>query len=218
MFLGQGPDKDFMPVAFAGRAANVLVVNSEFKARELADFVTLAKTQRLTYSSAGNGSAGHLTMAYFLEQAGINMVHVPYKSAAAGGRAVISGEVTAGFLRIGGPVLGYISSGKVKALAVSSSERWPALADVPTVAEAGYKGFETTFVYYVMVPAATPNSVVDLLYEQTAAAMKAPDVRQKLEAIGVEPIVAHGAEVTKRMRADRAKWASIVKRAKMKVD
>lgn len=216
--LPYDPAKDFVPVALTGRAANVLVVNATLKAQNLTELVTLAKSQRLTYSSAGSGSAGHLTMAYLLERAGVAMDHIGYKSAAAGGTAVISGEVNAGFLRIGGPTLGIIRAGKVRALAVSSRERWPGLPEFPTVAEAGYKDFDATFVYYVMVPTGTPQAVIESLYERTAAAMNAPDVRQKLAIIGIEPTVARGSEVTKHTSAYRAKWSPIVQQAQMRVN
>lgn len=209
--------KDLKPVALTGAYVQALVVNPKVEAKQLVDFVALSKKQRLTYSSAGSGSPGQLAFEYFLNRTGAKVDHVPYKGNAPAVTALIAGEVDAGFLALPGAVQN-VKSGKLRALAVSGPTRSPALPDVPTVAESGYPGFDVRGVWYMMVPAATPDAITKVLYEQTIQAMQAPDVREKLAAMSIEPVVGDAKEAAERIKIDRAKWAPIVKAAKIQVD
>ena len=211
------PDKDLKPVAQVGEFQQVLVVPSKVEAKSVAELVALAKKQRLTYASAGSGSPGQLSFEYLLERAGATMDHVPYKGAAPAVTALLGGEVDAGFIVLAG-ALPNIKAGKLRPLAVSSLARSPALTDVPTIAESGYPGFDATFSFYMMAPAATPDAVVKTLHDQVVQALQAPDVRQKLTELTIEPVVRGPQEAAARIRADRTKWGVIVKKANIKVD
>ena len=171
------PAKDFVPIAVPVTYGQVLAVNPNVKANSVAEFVERAKTGKLSYASGGNGSPSHLTMAAFLAAAGIEMTHIPYKGTGASVVDVMGGQVDSVFA-VGSGILPLAKAGKLHALAVSSVQRSAAAMELPTMAEAGYPGFNASFGYALMAPAGTPKDIVQLLAEEVEIAMNAPEVRE----------------------------------------
>ena len=173
-------NKEFAPVILLARVPNILAVAPDVPAKTLKEFVALAKAKpdTLTYGSAGNGSSGHLAMEYFMAESGIKAIHVPYKGTGPMLQDILGGRVQATFT--GAPALmGQISAGKLRALAVGSQERMASLPNVPTVSESGYKDFETSQWYGILVPAKTPKAIVDKLNAAANAALKSNGITAK---------------------------------------
>ena len=171
------PVKDFVAISVPVTYSQALVVHPGVKANTVAELVALAKANRLTYASGGNGSPSHLTMASFLATAGIDMTHVPYKGTGASVIDVMGGQVQTLFA-VGSGVLPQAKAGKLRALAVSGTARSSAAPELPTVAESGYPGFNASFAYALMAPAGTPDSIVQLLAREVEIAMNSPEVRE----------------------------------------
>ena len=210
--LPYDPVKSFAPVAWVADVPNVLVVPSASPARSLTEFIATARARpgRLTFSSGGNGSAAHITFEYLKLRAKVFMLHIPYRGTAPSINDLISGQVDSTFT--GAPaVLTHIKSGRLRALAVSSRRRIPALPDVPTVAESGYPGFEADQWYGVVAPAGTPAEVVARLNAEINKALLLPDVAQQLATEGAVPMPgtpqAFGALIVREI----PRWAEVVK-------
>ena len=187
--LPYDPLKSFAPVGGVARVPNVLVVSAASGINSLKDLIARAKARpgQLTYSSGGNGSAAHITFEYLKQRAGIFMSHIPYRGTAPSVTDLIGGQVDATFT--GSPaLLPHIRSGKLRALAVSSTSRLPALPDVPTVAESGLAGFEADQWYGVVAPAGTPAAVVARLNAAINQALQSPEVAQQLASEGAVPL------------------------------
>jgi len=174
-------DKDFIPVALLARVPNVFVVNADaVKARDLKEFIALAKAKpgSLNYGSAGNGSSGHLAFEYLKMVSGADIQHVPYKGTGPMLQDLLGGRIESS--NAGAPaLLPQIKSGKLRAIAVGSEKRIPALPEVGTVAEAGYPGFETSQWYGVMVKAGTPPEIVKKLNAEINKALQSSQVTQR---------------------------------------
>jgi tripartite-type tricarboxylate transporter receptor subunit TctC len=175
--LSFDPVKDFVPIAVPVTYSQALAVNPNIKANSVAEFVSLAKTQRMTYASGGNGSPSHLTMAAFLATAGIEMTHVPYKGTGASVIDVMGGQVQSVFA-VGSGILPHAKAGKLRALAVSGDTRSSAAPELPTIAESGFPGFNASFAYALLAPAGTPDAIVQLLAREVALAMATPEVKE----------------------------------------
>lgn len=207
-------NKAFLPVALLARVPNVFVVNSEVPAKDLKEFVEYAKMNpgKLNYGSAGNGSAGHLAFEYLKSVAGIFVVHVPYRGTGPQLQDLLAGRTEAS--SAGTPALmGHIKSGKLRPIAVGTPERIPSLPNVPTVAETGYAGFETSQWYGVMVPAGTPKPIVDKMAAEISKALKTGAITQRFaqdDAVagqgGPESFAAF-------IKKEQARWEQVVKRA-----
>jgi tripartite-type tricarboxylate transporter receptor subunit TctC len=181
----------FAPVAWVARVPNVLVVNANSSIRSLKDLVAQAQAHpgRLSYSSGGNGSAAHIAFEYLKLRTKIFMSHIPYRGTAPFVTDLISGQVDATFT--GGPaVMPHVKSGRLRALAVSSSRRMAAFPDVPTAAESGYPGFEADQWYGVVAPAGTPADLVARLNLAINKIVALPEVAQQLAGEGAEPVQA----------------------------
>ena len=177
--LGYDPIKDFAPVSLLTRNTVVLVVHPSVPANTLRDYIALAEAQpgKLFYASSGVGGPNHLAGEIFNRMAGLNVVHVPFPGTGAALPAVIGNQVGAMWGFTAG-LIPFIREGKLRALAVSSKERSPALPDVPTVAEAGVPGYEATSWIGMLAPAGTPRASLDRLWDAVNAAMKLPTVRE----------------------------------------
>ncbi|WP_421955278.1 Bug family tripartite tricarboxylate transporter substrate binding protein [Polaromonas sp.] len=210
-------DKDLRPVAQTGETQMVLVVNPRTKVRNLAEFVELTKTKNVNYSSAGNGSPGHLTFEYFAHELGLKAQHVPYKGNAPAIQALLAGEVDAGFLGVSGALPG-IKAGKLTAIAVGSARPLASLPQVPTIKSLGFPNFEVTIGFYLMAPRGTPDAVVAQLSDGIEAAFKAPDLRAQLSAMLIDPVVKNSGAAKAQILADRAKWKKVVDSAKVTVE
>jgi tripartite-type tricarboxylate transporter receptor subunit TctC len=220
--LGYDPVRSFAPVAWVARVPNVLVVNAAVPAKDLKELVALAKSQpgRLAYGSGGNGSAAHTTMEYFKMQAGISLLHIPYRGTAPSVADLLAGQVQALFT--GAPaLLPHIKAGKIRALAVSSPRRLAVLPEVPTVAESGIpgtRGFEADQWYGLVAPAGTPADIVALLNQQVNRALGSEEVRTRLSAEGAEPTPATPEAFGQLIARELPRWDQVVKAARIRLD
>jgi tripartite-type tricarboxylate transporter receptor subunit TctC len=208
------PVKDFAFISVPVTYSQVLTVNRNIKASTLAEFVKYAKTAKLSYASGGNGSPSHLTMAAFLSTAGLDMVHVPYKGTGQSVVDVISGQVDSLFA-VGSGVLPQVKAGNLHALAASGSQRSPAAPEVPTVAEAGYPGFNASFAYVLAAPAGTPNEILQLLTREVALAMETPEVRELNRMADYMPTKLGAPESAAWLLNARKHWGDVVTNAKI---
>lgn len=212
-------NRDFRPVTMLAKVPNVLVVHPDVPAKSLAEFVAYAKANpgKLNYSSAGNGSAGHLAMEYLKLVSGIELTHIPYRGSGPQLADLVAGQVQVAMNGLPS-IIGYIRGGKLRAIAAGSAERIPILPDLPTVAESGYAGFETSQWYGLMVPAGTPQPLIERLQQESRKALASPAVVERFEndsAIGVGNTPAEfGAYIL----AQQKVWKDIVERAGIKAD
>ena len=179
--------RDLVPVVFIGSVPNVLVVTNGLQVDSVAALVKLAKAQpgRLNYASSGAGSTQHLAGEIFKDEAGIRIVHVPYRGSSPALMDLIGGQVQMSFDTMPS-VIGHVRSGKVKALAVTTARRSSQLPDVPTMREAGYAGVELAAWYGIYMPAGTPKPVQQRVHDEVLKLLGEPDTRARLEAIGAE--------------------------------
>jgi tripartite-type tricarboxylate transporter receptor subunit TctC len=218
--LPYDPVKSFAPVAWVARVPNVLAVNPNVRAANLAEFLALARSQpgRLNYASGGNGSAAHIAMEYLKLKSGTFVVHVPYRGTAPAVNDVIAGQVDAIFT--GAPaVMPFVKSGQLRALAVSSPKRLQSLPDLPTVAESGIKelaGFEADQWYGIVAPAGTPQDVVAKLNAQINASLNAPVMRTRLQAEGAEATPATPEVFGRLIASEIERWRPVVKAGKVR--
>jgi tripartite-type tricarboxylate transporter receptor subunit TctC len=205
--------KDLAPISQGVSLANVVVVNSSLAARTLPELIALAKQQpgKISYSSSGNGTAGHLSGALFESMANINLLHVPYKSGAQAMTDLIGGQVNMSFAAAPGAIP-QIKAGKIRALAVTTRARSVFLPEVPTVAEAaGITGYESSNWYGLVGPARLPKPIVEKLNSAMVATLNEPAIREKLALQGLEPTPGSPEEFSAFLRAELAKWAKVVK-------
>jgi len=217
--LPYDPRKDFAPVSLLATSPFILVTNASITARTVGELVAQAKAKpgALTFCSAGNGTVPHLAGELFKLRAGVDIVHVPYKG---GGPAIVDlvgGQVNMMFAT---PieVAQHVQSGKLRVLATTSLKRLPAFADVPTLDESGYPGFEVASFFGVLAPAGTPSDIVARLAADLATVMELPDVRERFAAQSADANVQGPEAFGKFLEAQRVKWADIVKRSGAKVD
>ncbi len=208
------PRKDFAPISNIATNPFVLVVNKDFAAKTLGDFIAQirAHPNELSYGSAGTGSLNHLSMALFLHAAGLQMIHVGYKGNAPALADVVAGHVPAMFSNLS-DALPQISGGTVRALAVSGAARAPQLPDVPTVAESGYPQFKTLTWNGLLAPAGTPQEIVDRVASELARAVKDAKFAEQLARYGVDPLGSTPDEFKRTIAADVSFWAEAVRAA-----
>jgi tripartite-type tricarboxylate transporter receptor subunit TctC len=203
--------EDLLPVMRASAFSQTLVCNPALGLKGVADLVRLAKTKPMSYASGGAGSPGHLTTELFKSVAGIDMIHVPYKGPAPAVQDVMGGQVDCGFLA-GPTVLAQVRAGKLVALAVSGAKRSALLPEVPTVAEAGYAGFDATFSLVLFAPRGVPKPIVDAMFKALDDALKQPDVVERLR-LSDQSVVADAPEASAtRLAADARTWGIVAKR------
>jgi tripartite-type tricarboxylate transporter receptor subunit TctC len=204
--------KDFEPVSLVGIVPNILVVNPSVKAHSVNDLVVLAKAEpgKLSYASAGNGTTVHLAAELFASMTGIDIMHVPYKGSSPAVTDLIGGQVNMMFDSVSS-AKPFIESGKLRALAVTTTKRSSLFPNVPTMAEAGLKGYELSGWYAVFVPAKTPKPIVDRLNSELLKALKQPDVRQRFASIGAEVVGSSPDELAKYVKSETIRWAKVVR-------
>jgi tripartite-type tricarboxylate transporter receptor subunit TctC len=217
--LAFDPQRDLAPVANVAQVPLLFVVHPGVAARTIGEFVALAKASpgRINYSSAGNGSTGHLTGELFKARAGIDMVHVSYKG---GGQAVqdlLGGQIQMVVTALP-TVEGHLKGGKLRALAFTSAQRVPGAPDVPTLAESGYAGFEVVSWYGILAPAGTPQEIVRRLNAEINRILRLPAVRDRLAALGAEPTGGTPEQFAETIRTDTARWAQVVRAAGIRID
>jgi tripartite-type tricarboxylate transporter receptor subunit TctC len=214
------PVSDLTTISMGVSLANVVVVHPSVPAKTLSELIALAKQQpgKLTYSSSGNGTAGHLSGALFESLAGVDLVHVPYKSGGQAMSDLLGGQVDMSFAAAPGAIA-QIKAGKIRALAVTTRERSAFLPDVPTVVEAsGIKGYESSNWYGLVGPARLPKAVVDKLNAAMVETLKETGTREKLAAQGLEATPSSPDEFSVFLRAEIVKWAKVVKDTGSKPD
>ena len=214
--------RDFAPITQILRVPNVLVMNAETASRlriqSLGDLIAYAKANpaKLNYGSGGNGSAGHLAGEMFKRDAGIFAVHIPYNGGNPAQLALLSGQVDFNFDNLA-TAAANIRSGKLKALAVTTARRSPVLPDVPAVAET-LKGFEIDTWWGLVAPAATPRETIQRLNQAFVAALQAPETRTRFAGLMAEPVPGTPEQFGAFMRAELAKYETVVKASGAKVD
>ena len=216
--LSYDPVADFAPVTHAADVPNIVVIHPSVPARSVKQLIALAKSKpgALLYGSAGSGSSQHLAAELFQKMAGVKMVHVPYKGGSAVVVDLMSGQLQ---LTFGSTTsLAAIRSGRLIALAVTTSKRVTALQDLPTVAEAGLPGYEAAAWYAVFAPARTPKAIVDRVSAEFARAIKLPDVRERIEPQLIQPVGSPPGELAAFLGKELKKWGAIVKESGAKVE
>jgi tripartite-type tricarboxylate transporter receptor subunit TctC len=210
--------KDFTPVTNLAQVPNVLVVHPSVPARTFKELVAYAKANpgKLNFASPGDGSGAHLAGELMRLEAGVEMVHVPYKGLAPAVNDLLGGQVQLMFAGIS-TVIQHVKAGKLVALAIASPRRSAQLPEVPTVAESGIPGFEVISWYGIVARAGTPAQVVQKVQRDMAEALAMEDVRAKLAAQGLEPVGNTPEQFAAMIQAESRKWGDIVRRAGIKV-
>jgi tripartite-type tricarboxylate transporter receptor subunit TctC len=205
-------EKDLQPVVIIAATDQIVVVHPGVPAGTFKEFVALAKSKpgAFRYGSGGVGSSNQLAAELIKKVVGIDIVHVPYKGAGPSIVGILAGEIQ---MNVSSPAstVGFVTSGKLRALARTGLKRGKVLPDVPTIAESGYPGFEALQWYGFVVPAATPRNVVARIRDDTLKALQSADVQSNMERLGLEPDGTRGAELAARLKAETAKWAAIIK-------
>jgi tripartite-type tricarboxylate transporter receptor subunit TctC len=211
--------KDFAPITTIALVPNVLTVNASTPVKNVAELVAMAKAQpgKLTFGSNGNGTAQHLIGTQFQNMTGTELVHIPYKGSGPLATDLLGGQITMSFDTVT-PVLPHIKAGKLRALAVTTAKRSSALPDVPTLDEAGLKGFNLGTWFGVLAPAGTPKEIVAKLNAEMVKVIHSPDFRKRMEEIGAEPVGDTSEQMTAQIKAETEKFARLVKEAKVTID
>ena len=211
--------KDFAPVTTVALVPNILVINPSTPARTVAELVGYAKANagKLTFGSNGNGTAQHLIGAQFEVMGGVELLHVPYKGSGPLTTDLLGGQISMSFDTIT-PVLPYIKSGKLQALAVTTAKRSSTLPDVPTLDESGMKGFNLGTWFGILAPAATPKDIVVRLNTEIVKIINAPDFKKKMSEIGAEPIGNTPEQMAAQIKEDTERYAKLVKDAKVTIE
>ena len=210
---------DFQPVANVLSAPQIIVVRSELPVKTLAELVAYAKANpgKLNYASSGNGSLQHVTGAMLEQQAGIKMVHVPYKGTGPALQDLLGGQVDLTF-GTAPPFMPHVQSGKLRVLAVTGTQRLPSLPDAPTTAEAGYAGVNATSWFAVFAPAATPRPVIDKLTADLKKVVENPAFKQKAQEQGATADYMNPQQLGAMVKTDWANWAQVVKSSKIEAE
>jgi len=213
------PEQDFAPISLIGTQANILVVNPEVPANTMDELIALAKANpgKLNFASSGYGAAAHLAGELFKTEAHVDIVHVPYKGAGPALQDVIAGQDQMMFATAAS-VVGFIKSGQLRALAVTTLKRTAILPDVPTVDELGIHGFDATTWHGLVAPAGTPMDIIDTLHRATVAALNDPDVRQALDGLGVDIVGDSPDEFAAYIKSEIPKWAAVIKASGAKAE
>jgi tripartite-type tricarboxylate transporter receptor subunit TctC len=222
--LSYDPAKDFAPIGMIGAVPLLVIVNASTPVKSIADLVALSKSrpEGLSYGSAGNGSPHHLAVEMFKTATGARLTHVPYKGSSPAVTDLLGGQIQVMFSDIP-PAIQHVRSGRLRALAVSSAGRQPALPDVPTVAESGVpgtQGFEAAAWQSLVAPAGTPKELVTRYAEALAKVMAQPELRAKLEQDGFEPVARRMTpdELAGYVRSETERWGNVIKASGASID
>ena len=213
------PERDFVPVTQLGGLPLVLVAGTSLPARNLRELVALARKRPgdLTFASSGIGGSTHMTAELFNAASGLKMVHVPYKGSPQAIQDLIGGNVILMFDQVVSS-MPQVQAGKLRALAITSSQRFPTLPDLPTVAEGGFAGFESVSFNGLAAPAGTAREIVNRLQAEVAKALRHPELRERMLRDGMEPVGSAPEAFAAFIRGERAKWSKVVKDLGLRVD
>jgi tripartite-type tricarboxylate transporter receptor subunit TctC len=217
--IGYDPVKDLAPITLVGTVPNILIVHPGLPVNSVNDLIALAKKTpgKISFASTGQGTSTHLSSELFKLMANIDMLHIPYKGGPPAIADLISGQVNMMFINMPTGIT-HVRSGKAKIIAVSSIKRVSQLPDVPTVDQAGVKGFETSAWSGLYAPAGTPADIINRLNAEVVKILKQPSVREQLMAQGAEPVGDTPEEFSRFTLAEISKWAKIIKISGAKVD
>ena len=218
--LPYDPLNDYTPVTQVTSAPNVLIVHPSLPAKNVKELIQLAKARPgdINYASSGNGSTQHLTGALFCKMAGIRMTHIPYRGSGPVTADLLAGQVQVGFPGIAG-MLPHIKSGKLRALGVSGAKRSPELPDVPTIAEAGVKGYEMVAWFGIAAPKGLPRDVQMKLHSEVLKVLKTPEMQKSLRAVGQDVAYQEKPEqFYDFMKVEAEKWSNVVQESGAKVE
>ena len=217
--MSYDPVKDLRPVTQLVQEPNLMVINPKIPAKTVAEFIAYAKSRpkEISFGSPGNGTPAHLAGEWFNQLTGTTMVHVPYRGTALALNDLLAGQIAVMIDNIPA-LLPHVQSGKLRALAVSTDKRAAAVPDVPTFAEAGVKGLVFGAWKGLMVPAATPQDIVERLHTASVKALANPEFRKRLSELGAEPVGSTPAQFAAVIKAETASWAALVKSTGTKLD
>jgi tripartite-type tricarboxylate transporter receptor subunit TctC len=198
---------------------SILVVHPSLPAKSVKELIALAKAKpdALSYASTGNGAPTHLAGELFKSMAGVKMLHIPYKGAAPAVVDLISGHVQLSFISAPG-AMPHLQGGRLRVLAVTNSKRSVLLPEIPTISEAGLKGYESEGWHGLFTPAGTPKPVIDRLYKEISTLLRDQKISSLLAAGGAEPVGMPPEEFGRKLNLEIEKWAKVVKSSGMKVD
>ncbi len=217
--LRYDPTTELVPVALLAESPSVLLVNQTVPVNSLGELMALARSKpgTLNYGSAGNGSAMHMAAELFKHMAKIDYVHVPYKGGAPAMADLLGGQINMLFESVG-TAHQHLRTGRVKALAVTSTQRNPSLPNVPTMAEAGLPGYASVPWYTLSAPRGTPAAAVNKLNEEVNAVLRLPELAQRLESLGVVPLPGSPADAQRRNVQETERWSAVIQAANLAVD
>src|SRR4051812_26300822 len=212
-------DRDFAPVSLLAIVPAIFVVHADVPAKNLKEFVALAKAKpgQINYGSAGNGSAGHLAMEYLKQVTGMDLQHVPYKGTGPNVTDLVAGRTQASSAGTP-PLLPHVKAGKLRVIAVGTTKRLHSIPEVATVAEQGYPGFETSQWYGLNAPAKTPDAIVKRLADEAAKAAKSPLVAERFKPDDAEPVGSTPAQYVAFIKKEQERWGKVVRTANIKAD
>jgi tripartite-type tricarboxylate transporter receptor subunit TctC len=213
---GYDPLNDFVPVILAPSTPNIITVNPSVPAKNLQELVALARKEKLSYASSGIGTTTHLSIERIKMAAGIDITHVPYSPAAAVG-AVVAGHAPVGSTSLP-PAVAHVKAGRVRAIAVTSAQRSPALPEVPTVNEQGFSGFDDLTWIGFFAPAGMSQDLVNRLNGEISKALSTPEVQERLAQLGLEWKTNTSGEFAAFLRQEVAKWTQAVKDSGARAD
>ena len=213
------PFKELAPITLVALSPNVLVVDPKLGVNTMKEFIDYVKARpgKLNYGSIGNGSASHLTMELLKMRSGMDIVHVPYPGSPQVNTAILSGQVQAGFV-VPATAMPLAQAGRLKLLAVTSSVRSVVAPDLPTVAESGFPGFESSAWIGMVAPAGTPKTIIERLSRELATIIRSQDVREKMLRIYFQPVGTAPEGLSNLMRAERDRWAKVIRQSGASAD
>lgn len=215
---GYDGEKDFVAIAIVASQPNLIVVHADFPAKTLAELLARARTEKLAFASAGNGTTPHLTGEnLFKVRAKVDITHIPFKGGGPAATAVLGGQPPIGSIAGAAP-LPHVKAGRLRALAVSSARRIAALPDVPTLAELGYPGMEDYTWVGFFLPAGTPPELAQKLNDAVVRVAHDPQIKERLEALAFDVTAAPLAETAAYVKSELAKWGKVVRDVGAKVD
>ena len=217
--IAYDPVNGFEPVSTVATVTYALIVHPSLPAKSVSELIALAKAQpgKIDFASGGNGNAQHLAMELFMSQTGTSFTHVPFRGAAQAGLEVVSGRVPVALMGIA-PNLSFIREGRLRALAVPAEKRSYLLPDVPTVTEAGVRGYVFSTYTGFFVPRGTPRAIIERLSRETVKAVNEPVVRERLLQLGMEPGGSTPEQLGALIQNDRVKWQKVIKDAGIKAE
>ena len=210
--------RSFAPISLVAMVPNIMVVNNAVPVKNVKELIAYAKANRgkINYGSPGYGSTAHLSMELFKTMTGTDLVHIPYKGSAGVLADVMGGQISVTIDNM--PVyLPQVQAGKIRALAVSPAKRSPAAPDLPTIAESGVPGYDSGAWFGLLAPAGTQKAIVDKLAIETSRILKLPDVSRRISELGADPVGGTPEQFSALIKSEIAKWAKVIKEAKVEL-